>query len=325
MTHKPCCDFFVASCVEDGGAYRYRLYEDGSTELLYKIPMPMPMYLTLNGSGLWAVLRAPFADSEDSGYGLYDPKDGRLLQEIRSTGGACGCHIAAKNGIVYVANYLGGSVFGSPDGLDVHTGTGPNPKRQAAPHPHSVALSPDGRHLLSCDLGLDAVFVYDRFLHRVTQGHVPPGAGPRHTAFSVHGMQLYCINEMGGSISTFAWDAPHLTLLDTISILPEGFTGVGSGSAIKASQYGKRLYATERASATIVTLETDGDRLSVLAHTDAMGKEPRDFTLLANERFAVCTNQFSDNLSLYRLDEQGIPQYLYSLPLPAPLCAIEIG
>ena len=66
MTRKPLCEFLVASCVKDGGVYRFRLYEDGGLEVRQKLPMPSPMYLQLEANRLWSVLRAPFSDSKQS-------------------------------------------------------------------------------------------------------------------------------------------------------------------------------------------------------------------------------------------------------------------
>ena len=122
-----------------------------------------------------------------------------------------------------------------------------------------------------------------------------------------------------------SWSAPNLTLLSTVSILPSRYSGVGSGAAIKLSRDGAYLYATERATGSIVTLRADGAHIDVVAKTGCHGKEPRDFTLLADDCFAVCTNQFSDNVAVFQINDRGIPQYLNSVEIKAPLCAIELA
>lgn len=323
-TRKALCDFYVACCTSDGGAYRLRLYEDGKAEQIQKIPMPSPMFLQMENDLLWATLRAPFAESDESGIAAYDTKSGERVTEILSTKGVVSCHIAVDGNDVYCPNYVSGSVFLSPDRLSVHTGQGVDPKRQLSPHTHCVLFSPDKRFVLCCDLGIDTIFVYDRELNEVSRARVPDGAGARHAVFSKDGKYLYCINEMGGSISVFSWDAPHLALLNTVSILPKDHDGIGAGAAIKLSGDGAYLYATERASATIVTLKAEGERLTILAYTDCKGVEPRDFTLLGGGRFAACTNQFGNNVAFFKISESAIPEYLYSIEMDAPLCAIEI-
>ncbi len=283
--------------------------------------MPSPMFLCLDSGRLWAVLRSPFEDSEESGLCAYDPDSAKPLTPILSAKGKVACHITADGSDVYCANYLSGSVFLTPDTLRIHSGHGSDEKRQSSPHVHSVTLSPNKKYVICCDLGLDTVFVYDRALCLLSQAKVPSGAGVRHSVFSKDGKYLYTVNEMGGSVSVFAWEAPHLTLLNTVCVLPNRHQG-GSGAAIKLSQDGEYLYVTERQMESIVTLKIDGECIDVLARTSAMGKEPRDFTLLADDRFAVCTNQFSSSVSVFKIGKDRLPIYLHSIAVDAPLCAI---
>lgn len=322
MTPRPCSDFFIASCTPNGCVYRFRLYEDGRLEVLQKISMPSPMYIQLENNKLWAILRAPFADSNESGVAAYDPCTGELLTDIFSTKGEVACHIAVDKEEIYCANYISGSIFKAPKYLDVHTGHGTDLVRQSVPHVHSVCFSPDKQYILSCDLGLDSIFVYDRNLNFVSIAKVPNGAGARHLVFSKSGNFVYCVNEMDGSISIFAYRSGTLEYLKTVSLLPADIQG--AGAAIKLSANGDRLYVTERTTQKIITLKANGADLTILARTDCHGKEPRDFTLLAKERFAVCTNQFENNIALFSIAEDGIPKFLNTVDLPAPLCAIEI-
>ena len=315
-------DFLVASCVPDGGVYRYRFY-DGKIEFRQKIPMPSPMYLQIQNNSLWAVLRNPFNESSESGVAEYELDTGRQITDFLSTKGEVACHIAVDGRDIYCANYISGSVFKSPSRIVDHTGHGINPQRQESPHVHSVVFSPDKRYVLACDLGLDTVFVYDRDLNIISSSTVPSGAGARHLVFSSDGKFVYCVNEMGGSVTSFFFENGNLSYCDTVSILPEDFLGTPSGAAIKLSKDGRRLYVTERASQSIVVLSVDELRLSVIARVDCRGKEPRDFTLLANERYAVCTNQFSNSVALFEMDNKGIPHYIYSLYVAAPICAVE--
>ena len=317
-------DFLVASCVPDGGVYRYRLHYDEKIEFKQKISMPSPMYLQLEKNSLWAVLRNPFSESKESGTAEYDVDTGRQISNVFSTRGEVACHIAVDDKDIYCANYISGSVFKSPSQIVNHTGRGTNPKRQSSPHVHSVVFSPDKCYILSCDLGLDTVFVYDRNLNIVSTSRVPSGAGARHLVFSGDGRFVYCANEMGGSISVFSFENGALSYIHTLSILPNNFYGDASAAAIKISKDGNILYVTERAAQSIVTISAEGSDLSIISHTNCHGKEPRDFTLLADEQYAVCTNQFSDTVALFKINEDRTPSYLNSFEVSAPLCAVEI-
>jgi 6-phosphogluconolactonase len=94
-----------------------------------------------------------------------------------------------------IANYIGGDFVVLPTEADGRlgpvsgevkdTGSGPNEKRQEAPHPHSVVFDPAGRFIAAADLGIDKVQVFrlsDGGLTRVSEAPVAPGAGPRHIA-----------------------------------------------------------------------------------------------------------------------------------------------
>lgn len=286
--------------------------------------MPSPMYLQLEKNKLWAVLRAPFSDCAQSGVAAYDATTGDRISDIFPTKGEVACHIAVKGDDVYCANYISGSVIRLPDTLAVHEGCGVDPVRQSSPHAHAVCFSPDRRFVLCCDLGLDTVFVYDRELKPISMAKVPGGAGARHLVFSKDGNLVYVMNEMGGSVSVFSYQSEALTYVNTLPVLPPDFKGTGAGAAIKLSQSGERLYVTERATQSILTLSVEGANLKILARTDCKGKEPRDFTLLAGDRFAVCCNQREDTVALFRISPEGIPTYLSQACIPAPLCAVEI-
>lgn len=323
MTRRPLCNLLIASCTQDGGVLRYELHEDGGLVPLDTIPMPSPMFLAQQGKRLWAALRAPFCENNESGLAAYSLLDGERLTPIASTRGVVACHIAVDGDDVYAANYLSGSVFSMPDRLDVHTGQGSDPVRQEAPHVHSTFLSPDRKYLLSCDLGLDRIFVYDRSLKLCSTASVPAGAGARHLVFSRDGRYVYCVNEMAASVSVFLWHDGELTYLHDHSVKPKDFCGQGKGSAIVLNRAGTRLFVTERGSQTVAVFDVDGENLTLLAHFDVHGEEPRDFALVAEERFAICVNQFSDNITVYEVTPDGLLRFLHSKPLKTPICVIE--
>ena len=317
-------NFYVASCVPDGGVYRCELDVDGRVETKKVISAPSPMWIELaEDESLWVLMRAPFADSPNSGVAKFSLIDGERIGDVLSTEGAVACHLAVDGDNLYAANYISGNVWSSGGKLVTHNGKGIDPVRQTSPHVHSAFFSPDKKYILSCDLGIDKIFVYDRKLNFVSSADTPAGAGARHLAFSKDGDFVYVINEMGGSISIFSYTSGLLDYVNTVSVLPSNFSGVGSGAAIKLSRDGTRLYVTERSTQSIITLAVKDDNLEILASTACNGKEPRDFTLLADDRFAVCTNQFDNTIALFCISPEGVPSFLNKVELAAPLCAIE--
>ncbi len=316
--------FAVASCAPDGGIYKYALYEGGNIEALGKIPMSMPMYFRIKGNVITALLRAPFDGSDSSGIAEYDLETGERISPIISTLGAVGCHIAVDGDDAYCANYISGSVFKAPDLLVTHKGQGVNTARQESPHAHGVFLSPDKKYVLACDLGTDEIYVYDRRLKEISRVKVPDGSGARHLCFSKDGKFVYCINEMSATLSVFSYSDGALAYIKDADIKPKGFSGQGKGAAIKISGDGKRLYMTERGSKTIVLAELDGENVTVVGHYPCGGDEPRDIALACGEKILICANQFSNNVTLHSVSDDGAPAPLGSFELCAPLCICEL-
>ena len=152
-----------------------------------------------------------------------------------------------KGRFLLVANYGGGSVASlpvRPDGslaeavsIIQHAGSSVNPKRQAGPHAHFIAMDPANRFALACDLGLDKLLVYrldakngELIPNDPPFAVVAPGAGPRQLAFSRDAKFVFVLNELSSSLTTFAYVARRgmLTELQTLSTLPGEFAGNNS-------------------------------------------------------------------------------------------------
>ena len=321
---KTSSDLYIASCVERGGIVRYRLDADGTLTCFDRLDLPYPSYMQIEGNRMDIVLHRTEQGPEGAALQATILPDGSLMQSGAriSTRGTSSCHIAQADGQVYCANYSSGSVIRLPDRLVTHSGHGPNPDRQASAHCHCTLFSPDRKYLLVCDLGLDTVFVYDRDLREVSRASVLPGEGCRHAVFSSDGRYLYVENELSGSVSVFSWEPGRLSFIRSVPTLPAGFDKPNKGSAIKLSRDGRFLYVTNRGENTIVKLAVSGDSVSVLEKTPTYGDEPRDFSLLLDEQYAIVTNQFSDCFVLYQVTPAGLEK-LCSVPLPAPLCVVE--
>ena len=315
--------FYVASCTPDGGVYRCEIDSKGNAKTKKVISAPSPMWIEYaNDGNMWVLMREPFDRTSNSGVAKYSLDSGERIGKILSTEGEVACHLAVDGDDIYVANYIGGSVWSLRGGVDKHSGKGVNPVRQTSPHVHSVFFSPDKKYILSCDLGIDKIFVYDRNLNLVSETNTPEGTGTRHLVFSRDGSFVYVISEMGAAIHTYKWNDGHLSHLFDTSLLPDGMTE-GKGAAIKISRDGNRIYATERAIQAIVVLEVDGERLKIVQRADCHGEEPRDFLLLDGERLAVCANQFSDNCALFKVRDDGALDYLSTFEISAPISIIE--
>jgi len=260
-----------------------------------------------------------------------DAVTGRLtFLNHQPSGGASTAHLAVDPTfhILIIANYGGGSVGTFPLGADGQIGArsslfvqhgrfGPNPIRQTQSRPHSITLSPDGRFAFICDLGQDEVFVYKLDLATAlllptaqVGARTPPGSGPRHSVFSADARFFYVINEMGGSVSTFAYDAKRgeLTPHGTLSSLPADFSGVRGSAEIAISPNGKWLYVSNRGSGqgsdSLATFSRDSQtgQLALAGVVPSGGGMPRNFALSPDGNWILCANQNGNNIIPFRLD-----------------------
>jgi 6-phosphogluconolactonase len=245
---------------------------------------------------------------------------------------------------LFLANYHAASVATiplRPDGtcgppqVIAHTGHGPDPVRQAAPHPHSVNLSPDNRFALACDLGLDRIFTYrfDAARARLAPAAPPfvstaPGSGPRHLEFSADGRRAYCVNEIDNTVVACGYEAATgaLSPRAAVSTLPAGFAGTNTAAEIALHPNGKFLYASNRGHDSIAgfAISPETGELSPLDFTPCGGRGPRHFAFSPNPNWLVCAHQDSNTLASFRVsaDTGRLVQVGPTVAAPAPVCVL---
>jgi 6-phosphogluconolactonase len=255
------------------GIYAYR-FDPASGKLSdagLAAETPNPSFLTIhpNGKFLYAANElGSFRDQKSGSVTAFriDGATGKLqMLNDQITGGTSPCHLVVdKTGRnLLLVNYGTGSsaVFRlQPDGslgersaFVQHSGSGPDQRRQNGPHAHSVNLSKSQRFAIVADLGTDEYIVY-RFdaaqgsLERHGATKVKPGQGPRHFTFAPDFKFGYGLNEMGSSVSVFEWNesAGSLKEIQSMSTLPEGFSGTTNCAEIQIHPSGRYLYASNR-------------------------------------------------------------------------------
>ena len=305
-----------------------------------------------DGRNLYAVTEAAQGEvgafAADTGAGAAgDAADGGGLNRLAAhpTGGADPCYASLINGGTHlaVANYTGGSLSVHPIGADgsvgartclvQHAGTGPDTDRQAGPHVHMVAETPDGRHVLATDLGNDSIFGYvldaeAGVLEEVAQSRLRPGFGPRHFAFHPDGRHVYVIGELGFTVAVCDYDAERaeLRVLGEVPVLEDGVPGQDFPSAVRIGPDGRFLYTGNRGRDTIsvFSLAAGPDKPEHVATVPTGGSWPRDLALSPDGALLLSANQRGDSVTVFRLDpETGIPEPTGArLSVPAPACLV---
>jgi 6-phosphogluconolactonase len=258
-----------------------------------------------------------------------DRKTGALtfLNKVDAGGGGS-CHLVVdKTGkMLFVANYGSGNVasfaikpdgsIGERTGFDQHTGSSVDPARQKGPHAHAVVLSPDNHFLFVPDLGLDQVKIYRVDAAKSTftandpgYATVKAGLGPRHFTFGRGAKFAYALCEMGSSVVVFSYNPVKgsLTPVQTISNLPEGFTGIDNSAEIEMDQSGRFLYASNRGNDSITVFAVDPAKgtLTKVQVVPTQGNIPRNFALDPTGKYLVAANQKSNSLVVFSVDPQN--------------------
>ena len=91
-----------------------------------------------------------------------------------------------------------------------------------------------------------------------------------------------------------------------VSTLPKDYDGENGGAAIRISNDGRYLYASNRGhnSLAVFAIDEDGSSVEMIQSISTEGDFPRDFALSPDNDYVVAANQNSDNLTLYRRDSQ---------------------
>jgi 6-phosphogluconolactonase len=268
-----------------------------------------------------------------------DASSGHLtfLNTVSSEGdGPAHISVHPSGRYVFAANYGGGSIAVLPilsDGklgsaTDVHQDKGPLGPLHAtsappgsfaisghdAPHAHMIESDPSGKRVISTDLGMDKIFVWNIDLEngKLTPNNphstsVPPGDGPRHIVFHPQNPWFYCIQEEGSAVISYGYDesSGNLTQKQIISTLPKGRAGTNFCSEIRISPDGKFLYGANRLHDSIAYFSIGQDgTLTAVGEAWTRGDYPRSFTIDPAGDFIYCCNQRADVITTFRINKQ---------------------
>lgn len=314
-------DVYVAACDMHGGIYHYKM-KDGKMSFEDKTDLDCPMYIAIKDNKMYVPLRAPFKNCEDSGITeLLMNENGKLTKTnvLQSTMGIVACHLTVDD-YVYTVNYLSGSVVRLPDKADVRNGKGPNEIRQDASHTHYVSVSPDNKYIFVTDLGADEIVVYTKDLEEFSVTKVPAGHGARHLAYYKDGKTIFCVNELMSTITVFEYADGILAPRETVSILPKEFDGENTAAAIRVK--GDYIYASNRGHNSISCLKYENGCLRLLGTTSCGGAGPRDFNFVGDD-YIVVTNQFSNNITIFRAEGEKLIKTEQEFSAECPLCIVS--
>lgn len=156
-------------------------------------------------------------------------------------------------------------------------------------------------------------FLFDAETGKLTPNSVakvtrPAGEGPRHFVFHPHRDLVYVSNENGSSVTAYRFDSGsgRLTDFQTLSTLPEGYSGENTCAQIHMTPNGGMLFVSNRGHDTIACYAID-------EHTGLMtplGQQktqpiPRVFCVDPTGEFLYAAGQGSGKMEAFRIDENA--------------------
>lgn len=219
------------------------------------------------------------------------------------------------------------------------SGSGPDPSRQDAPHPHSTITDPTGKYMIVPDLGADLIRIFSidsssGKLTACTSAQTGAGDGPRHgtwwnpnglDADSTDGLMLYTVNELASSVTAWAVSYPSsssgcltLSKQQTLSTYESGSTPSSpssSGQPVKAAEVHIRdnfLYAANRNDQTFGSEQdsmatyniSSTGVLDFVEATNAHAWYPRTFSINKAGTLVAVGGQTSSNVAIIARDPE---------------------
>ncbi len=328
--------YVYVSNADDGDISTYTLQADGALRAGARAPaakIVMPMTVSPDRKFLYAATRSkPFSVYTYS----IDAASGALKQVAASPLAESFPYISLDK----TGRYLFGASYGahliSVNRVDAN-GRVSNDPLQVIPvgrNAHSIRVDESNKFVYVPTLGSDSMF---QFTFDAASGHLAsntpaivllkPLTGPRHFITASDNRFLYALNELQGTVTTYALDAKTglLTEKDSVSGVPRdakltpgaprGAVGAPGGppprdtsndiwsADIHMTPNGKFLYMTERTSSTLGAFSVDGatGKLTYLGSTPTE-KQPRGFAIDAKGQFLVASGEKSETISVYAID-----------------------
>ncbi|MET1116719.1 MAG: beta-propeller fold lactonase family protein [Comamonas sp.] len=326
--------FAYVSNAQDGTISSYRIDRaQGTLQPLATTPagpLVMPLAQSPDGRHLYASLYAPpyavVSYRIDGQSGALDRVATTALPQNMP-------YIATDRSGRYLlaASYDGDRISVSPIGPGGVVQGEPLELHATGRHAHSIVVDPSNRFAYVALLGADRVLqlAFDErsgALVSIDAGFASAeeGDGPRHIAPAPNGRFLYVLNELSGSVTTYAIDRATGALRRQESVanepaarqqLQKGVIRAGGpldetpriwAADIKVSPDGRFVYATERTTSTVSWYRADPatGRPTYVSALE-VEKQPRGIAIDPRGRWLVVTGEKSAEVGLYAIDPQS--------------------
>ena len=117
---------------------------------------------------------------------------------------------------------------------------------------------------------------------------------------------MFLVSEIGSRLTSLSYDADRGTLreLQSVSTLPQGFTGPSTAAEVQVDHSGRFVYTSNRGDNSIAVFPVDpkNGAFAPVERVSTRGKTPRNFSLDPTGSWLFAANQDSRSIAIYRID-----------------------
>lgn len=317
--------------------------ENGTFIPRKEISVKNPSYMRIsnNGKFLYSV-----SDLGISSFKILEDGDLEFVN-LGSIDGLRACHISVdkEDKYIFTAGYHDGKAtvvkinddgsVGEVTAEVFHKGLGSIAERNFRPHVTCTRLTPDGKYLAACDMGIDQVKIYD--FNKKTGGlklvdilRCQLESAPRSIIFSSDGRFAYVISQLKNAVGVFSYTSkkggPEFELIQQINTLGKKFNDKSAVASIKFSPDGKYIFCTNAGDNSICFFRRDEETgmLEKLSVLPVSGDYPKQVCVFPDGKHLASLNHESNQLTFFKIDyEKGIiVMHGAPIDIDEPNCAV---
>lgn len=238
-----------------------------------------------------------------------------LIDKAGLGSGANAAYVATdkKGNYLLAASYSGGRVTVHEIGAQGKLSTPALQTITTANTAHAAVLTADQQWLFVPHVAPNAIyqFRFDAASGKLTQQDRAPGgkegAGPRHLAIHPSQKFAFSSDESGSSVTLYSLDAEKgLKPLQTLSTLPEDFTGKNSTADVQVHANGEFVWVSNRGHDSLAGFHFDAAaaKLTAIGQTPTE-KTPRSFALSPNGNYLFSAGEGSGKLATFTINRKN--------------------
>lgn len=319
------------------GIYSFTIIDDKIDNISLAYEIDNPTYLVKSHHYLFSTCSSTIENELYGGISSFKITKDNKLTPISSKllKGKPPCHIYVNNltSNIISSNYHKNEILSYPimDGsiLDItsssqHIYNGDFITPQEKPHIHYGELSKNKNLFYSLDLGTDSLFIHK--VNEKSLSNLPikeykfkKGTGPRHMITLNDDNYSFVLSELSGEVFSLEINDENIKLISTLQLV-ENTNITPSGSAIRLHPSKRFIYCSERGENKLHLIYINNGFIKKINSYSTFGDGPRDFNISTDGNYLVCGNQLSNNISLYRINnENGFLTFIDSYEAPSPV------